>query len=248
MYLPRLFSLPFATISVIPLIAVTGLMSACQPQNLATNGTPANTTASSQTITTAATDDSAPDLIVTTTQDDAQNVTPVDTQDDTDSAPETTTTIATAPLQSTNDDNMGDDNMGDDNMGDDKTDSENPDTPEIAPEIAPEIVIPAPTPTPPPPPPAEFKPHTVLSKPDTVLLSVLGAADIIRTEGVVKIWQYRLDRCVFDFFLTPDNSLNADGRYAVRDWAYRATTLGATANELICRRALAKDRMMPHSG
>jgi hypothetical protein len=88
----------------------------------------------------------------------------------------------------------------------------------------------------------------VLSKPDTVLLSVLGAADIIRTEGVVKIWQYRLDRCVFDFFLTPDNSLNADGRYAVRDWAYRATTLGATANELICRRALAKDRMMPHSG
>ena len=91
-------------------------------------------------------------------------------------------------------------------------------------------------------------PHTVLSKPDTVLLSVLGAADIIRTEGAVKIWQYRLDRCVFDFFLTPDNSLNANGRYAVRDWAYRATILGATANELICRRALAKDRMMPQSG
>ncbi|MDB2390901.1 hypothetical protein N9X12_06755 [Alphaproteobacteria bacterium] len=104
--------------------------------------------------------------------------------------------------------------------------------------IAPEIVIPAPA-----PPPAEFKPQNVLSKPDTVLLSLLGTADIIRTEGQVKIWQYRLDRCVFDFFLTSEN-----GIYAVRDWAYRATMLGVTANELICRRALAKDRMKPASG
>ena len=222
MYSPRLFSLPFASLSVIPLIAVTGLISACQPQNLVTKGTPASTQASTQTIITAKTDASAPDLIVTESQ--------IDAQDDVGSALATTSIIAAAPLQTN----------GDQTNVDDKTDSEKPDAP------TPEIVIPAPPP--PPPPPAEFMPHTVLSKSDTVLLSVLGAADIIRTEGAVKIWQYRLDRCVFDFFLTPDNSLNANGRYAVRDWAYRATILGATANELFCRRALAKDRMTPQSG
>ncbi|WP_438996536.1 hypothetical protein [Candidatus Puniceispirillum sp.] len=227
MYSPRLFSLPLSTLSVIPLIAITGLVTACQPQNLATNGNPASTQASIQTIIIAKTDASAPDLIVTESQ--------IDAQDDVGSALATTSIIAAAPLQTN----------GDQTNVDDKTDSENTDAPtaEIASETVAEIVIPAP-----PPPPVEFMPHTVLSKPDTVLISVLGAADIIRTEGAVKIWQYRLDRCVFDFFLTPDTSLNSNGRYTVRDWAYRATTLGATANELICRRALAKDRMTPQSG
>jgi hypothetical protein len=52
---------------------------------------------------------------------------------------------------------------------------------------------------------------------------------------------------VFDFFLTPKNDMKQNGVYAVRDWAYRATILGTRANELICRRALAKDRMKPAS-
>ncbi|MGB2492265.1 MAG: hypothetical protein ACPID7_04705, partial [Candidatus Puniceispirillum sp.] len=141
---------------------------------------------------------------------------------------DSTTTVASIPPQPSDDQSA---------------DSES-ETTAVSPEKrAPEIVKPAP-----PSPPPAFKPDTVLSKADSVLLSQLGVADIIRTEGQVRIWQYRLDRCVFDFFLTPANSQNPDGTYMVRDWAYRATTLGVTANELICRRALAKDRMRPASG
>ncbi|MGB2319176.1 MAG: hypothetical protein ACPH74_03675 [Candidatus Puniceispirillum sp.] len=231
MHLSRLFCLPSVPLSVASLIVIAGLMTACQPQNIATNGTPAITNAAQQTDPIAADENTAnPDAGETVSE--AITETAIAALPDADNKPEdnadSTTTVASIPPQPSDDQSA---------------DSES-ETTAVSPEKrAPEIVKPAP-----PSPPPAFKPDTVLSKADSVLLSQLGVADIIRTEGQVRIWQYRLDRCVFDFFLTPANSQNTDGTYMVRDWAYRATTLGVTANELICRRALAKDRMRPASG
>jgi hypothetical protein len=224
-------------------------MTACQPQNIATNGTPAitNTTVPAQHTDSIAADENAPDPNATETISEAITQTVIAALPDADNKPEdnadSTITVASIPPQSS-----------DDQAADSETETVAPSPEKDAPEKdapakdapekkAPEIVKPAP-----PSPPPAFKPDTVLSKADSVLLSQLGVADIIRTEGQVRIWQYRLDRCVFDFFLTPASSQNPDGTYMVRDWAYRATTLGVTANELICRRALAKDRMRPNSG
>ena len=226
MHLPRLFCLPSVPVSVANLIVIAGLMTACQPQNIATDGTPAITsaTAKSQQTDSITADENAPDPDAGETISEAITEPVIASLPDADS----TTTMASIPPQPSDDQSA---------------DSES-ETAVASPEKrAPEIV----TPAPPSPPPA-FKPDTVLSKADSVLLSQLGVADIIRTEGQVRIWQYRLDRCVFDFFLTPANVQNPDGTYMVRDWAYRATTLGVSANELICRRALAKDRMRPASG
>jgi hypothetical protein len=234
-------------------------MTACQPQNIATNGTPAitNTTVPAQHTDSIAADENAPDPNATETISEAITQTVIAALPDADNKPEdnadSTITVTSIPPQ-----------PSDDQAADSETETAAPSPEKDAPEEkapakdapeekapakdapekkAPEIVKPAP-----PSPPPAFKPDTVLSKADSVLLSQLGVADIIRTEGQVRIWQYRLDRCVFDFFLTPASSQNPDGTYMVRDWAYRATTLGVTANELICRRALAKDRMRPNSG
>ena len=237
MHVPRLLTLSFAPLSFTTLIVTAGLLGACQPQNMSTDGTPTVATTKIVAEPVTAPDNSTADLIVTETvtetEDSADNI----SADTASPAMETgiteddnATIVASAPLQTS------------------ETQSSETRTPEVqTQDIVPEIVIAAPASPPPPPPPAEFKPDTVLSKPDTVLLSLLGAADIIRTEGQVKIWQYRLDRCVFDFFLTPKNDMKQNGVYAVRDWAYRATILDTHANELICRRALAKDRMKPAS-
>jgi len=239
MHLSRLFCLPSVPLSVASLIVIAGLMTACQPQNITTDGTPAitTTTAKSQQTDSIAADENAPDPDAGETISEAISETVITALPDADNKPEdnagSTTTMASIPPQPS-------DNQSADSESETAAASPEKDAPA---KREPEIV----TPAPPSPPPA-FKPNTVLSKADSVLLSQLGVADIIRTEGQVRIWQYRLDRCVFDFFLTPANSQNPDGTYMVRDWAYRATTLGVTANELICRRALAKDRMRPASG
>ena len=222
MLLPRLFTCSFVPLSVIKYTVLAGLLVACQPQNIATNGTPTATTKAITKPAPTPSNDTA-NLIVTETvikSSSGANSTTGTTA--TISGPTIVASVPPQPKGNT--------------ASDIQPDSMQPQ--ETVPEIVPEIVPPAP-----PSPPPEFKPHTVLAKPDSVLLSLLGTADIIRTEGQVKIWQYRLDSCVFDFFLTPEN-----GIYAVRDWAYRASILGTKANELICRRALAKDRMRPASG
>ena len=231
MHLSRLFCLPSVPLSVASLIVIAGLMTACQPQNLATDGTPAitNATANSQQTDSIAADENAPDPDAGETLSEAITEPVITALPDADS----TTTMASIPPQPSDDQSA-------DSVSETAAASPEKDAPG---KRAPEIVKPAP-----PSPPPAFKPDTVLSKADSVLLSQLGVADIIRTEGQVRIWQYRLDRCVFDFFLTPANSQNPDGTYMVRDWAYRATTLGVSANELICRRALAKDRMRLSSG
>ena len=246
MYLPRLLTLSFAPLSSITLIVTAGLLGACQPQNMSTDGTPtvATTKTAAETVAepVAAPDNSTADLVVTTTTASPETVT--ETKDSADNISADTSSPA-METGITEDDNAT--IVASAPLGTPETQTSETQSGEAKPEaIVPEIVIPAPAPVPPPPPP-EFKPDTVLSKPDTVLLSLLGAADIIRTEGQVRIWQYRLDRCVFDFFLTPKNDMKQNGVYAVRDWAYRATIMGVSANELICRRALAKDRMKPAS-
>ena len=242
MYLPRLLTLSFAPLSSITLIVTAGLLGACQPQNMSTDGTPTVATTKTVAETVAAPDNSTADLVVTTTTASPETVT--ETKDSADNISADTSSPA-METGITEDDNAT--IVASAPLGTPETQTSETQSGEAKPEaIAPEIVIPAPAPVPPPPPP-EFKPDTVLSKPDTVLLSLLGAADIIRTEGQVRIWQYRLDRCVFDFFLTPKNDMKQNGVYAVRDWAYRATIMGVSANELICRRALAKDRMKPAS-
>ena len=248
MHLSRLFCLPSVPFSVASLFIITGLMTACQPQNLATDGTSAitNVVAPAQQTDSIAADEKAPDPDAGETVSEAITETVIAALPDADNKPEdnadssttmtdnaATTTVASIPPP-----------LPEDQSADSESETTAASPEKDAPEKrAPEIVKPAP-----PSPPPAFKPDTVLSKADSVLLSQLGVADIIRTEGQVRIWQYRLDRCVFDFFLTPANSQNPDGTYMVRDWAYRATTLGVTANELICRRALAKDRMRPASG
>jgi hypothetical protein len=231
MHFSRLLCLPSVTFSVASLIVIANLMTACQPQNIATDGTPAitNATAKSQLTDSIAADENAPDPDASETISEAITEPVITALPDADS----TTTMASIPPQPSDDQSA-------DNDSETAASSPEKDTPA---KREPEIVKPAP-----PSPPPAFNPVTVLSKSDSVLLSQLGVADIIRTEGQVRIWQYRLDRCVFDFFLTPTNSQNPDGTYMVRDWAYRATTLGVPANELICRRALAKDRMRPASG
>lgn len=248
MHLSRLFCLPSVPLSVASLIVIAGLMTACQPQNITTDGTPAitNTTAKSQQTGSIAPDENAPNPDAGETVSEAITETVIAALPDADNKPEdnadstttmtdnaSTTTVASIPPQ-----------PSDDQSADSESETAAASPEKDAPaKREPEIVKPAP-----PSPPPAFKPDTVLSKADSVLLSQLGVADIIRTEGQVRIWQYRLDRCVFDFFLTPANSQNPDGTYMVRDWAYRATTLGVPANELICRRALAKDRMRATSG
>ena len=241
MYLPRLLTLSFAPLSSITLIVTAGLLGACQPQNMSTDGTPTVATTKTVAETVAAPDNSTADLVVTTTTASPETVT--ETKDSADNISAGTSSPA-METGITEDDNAT--IVASAPLGTSETQTSETQSGEAKPEaIVPEIVIPAPAPVPPPPP--EFKPDTVLSKPDTVLLSLLGAADIIRTEGQVRIWQYRLDRCVFDFFLTPKNDMKQNGVYALRDWAYRATIMGVSANELICRRALAKDRMKPAS-
>ena len=243
MYLPRLLTLSFAPLSSITLIVTAGLLCACQPQNMSTDGTPTVATTKPVAEPVAAPDNSTADLVVTTTTASPETVT--ETKDSADNILADTSSPA-METGITEDDNAT--IVASAPLGTPETQTSETQSGEAKPEaIVPEIVIPAPAPVPPPPPPPEFKPDTVLSKPDTVLLSLLGAADIIRTEGQVRIWQYRLDRCVFDFFLTPKNDMKQNGVYAVRDWAYRATIMGVSANELICRRALAKDRMKPAS-
>jgi len=62
----------------------------------------------------------------------------------------------------------------------------------------------------------------------------LGAADFTRREGQMETWQYRLEMCVVDYFLSPKGG----GREIV-SWAWRSPMVGESIDALACRRALA---------
>ena len=88
---------------------------------------------------------------------------------------------------------------------------------------------------PPPPPPAELAPATLLGIDQAGLFSTLGAADLLRQEGSMEVWQYRLTACVVDFYIYPA----ATGRQ-VTHWDWRVTTIGQTLDVTACRQQLAE--------
>ena len=91
-----------------------------------------------------------------------------------------------------------------------------------------------PPPPPPPPPPAELTPSSLLGISSATLQARLGMADFTRREGKMETWQYRLDVCVVDYFLFPN-----EGRREIVSWAWRAPTVGIAVDAVACRRALA---------
>ena len=97
------------------------------------------------------------------------------------------------------------------------------------------MVQPAPPPPPPPPPPAELAPATLLGIDQNGLLTRLGAADLLRREGSMEVWQYRLTGCVVDFYIYPA----ATGRL-VTHWDWRVPTIGQTLDATACRQQLAE--------
>ena len=87
----------------------------------------------------------------------------------------------------------------------------------------------------PPPPPAELAPATLLGIDQAGLFSTLGAADLLRQEGSMEVWQYRLTACVVDFYIYPA----ATGRQ-VTHWDWRVPKIGQTLDETACRQQLAE--------
>ena len=90
-------------------------------------------------------------------------------------------------------------------------------------------------PPPPPPPPAELAPATLLGIDQAGLFSTLGAADLLRQEGNMEVWQYRLTACVVDFYIYPA----ATGRQ-VTHWDWRVPKIGQTLDVTACRQQLAE--------
>ena len=88
---------------------------------------------------------------------------------------------------------------------------------------------------PPPPPPAELAPATLLGIDQAGLFSTLGAADLLRQEGNMEVWQYRLTACVVDFYIYPA----ATGRQ-VTHWDWRVPKIGQTLDVTACRQQLAE--------
>ena len=96
-----------------------------------------------------------------------------------------------------------------------------------------ELAMAAPPPPPPPPPP-ELTPSSLVGLSEAALRTRLGAADFTRREGQMETWQYRLEMCVVDYFLSPKGG----GREIV-SWAWRSPMVGESIDALACRRALA---------
>ena len=90
-------------------------------------------------------------------------------------------------------------------------------------------------PPPPPPPPAELAPATLLGIDQAGLFARLGTADLLRQEGNMEVWQYRLTACVVDFYIYPA----ATGRQ-VTHWDWRVPKIGQTLDVTACRQQLAE--------
>ena len=94
-------------------------------------------------------------------------------------------------------------------------------------------------PLPPPAPPAQLQPASLVGLTNQSLESEIGAADFIRTEGKMQVWQYKLGSCITDFFLYPADGQETASVFLVTDWYSRASTFGTHLNARKCREDLA---------
>ena len=114
----------------------------------------------------------------------------------------------------------------------DQTDTDT-DDPNIKTDSTQQLAMVQPAP-PPPPPPAELAPATLLDLEADALLMRFGTADLLRREGSMEVWQYRLASCVVDFYIYP----TTDGR-RISHWDWRVPTIGRSLDMTACRQQLA---------
>lgn len=113
-------------------------------------------------------------------------------------------------------------------------------TPEPKPKPAPEpkpMPKPIPKPKPVPKPLAQLQPASLVGLTDQALLREIGAADFVRFEGEMQIWQYKMASCVTDFFLY--QAVDPATGYQVVDWHSRASQYEGRLNKKSCREELA---------
>lgn len=103
-----------------------------------------------------------------------------------------------------------------------------PPEPEPMPEPA---LKPEPAPPPPPPPPL-FDPQQAVGWSADGLIAEIGAADFIRAEGSMQVWQYRSSYCVADFFFYP--KADQAELLILRGWHIRPTNIGAGLSDKTC--------------
>ena len=83
--------------------------------------------------------------------------------------------------------------------------------------------------------PQDLDPQLFLGQSPDELTNRLGAPSILRTEGNVEIWQYRLSDCVVDFFF-----YDKAGTLAATHTDMRSPFLGGQLDQAACRHALHK--------
>ena len=69
----------------------------------------------------------------------------------------------------------------------------------------------------------------------TALERQLGPASVIRQEGLVQIWQYRLAACVADFFFYPAGETSG---LRLTAWDARSVVIGQPFDARACRAGL----------
>ncbi len=93
--------------------------------------------------------------------------------------------------------------------------------------------------TPPLPPPVVlpvFDPASVMNQRPEELLRQLGTASVIREEGYVQIWQYRIEACIADFFFYQNSKDSM--RLHLTAWDARSTVIGGKLDMKACRNEL----------
>ena len=241
---------------LIPAMAtITLALAACEVQPVVTAGTPpASTTAAApvetapaQTAAGASSGEAVDDSSATVAE--AETIPEAVTEAAT--AADTVSAIAEAPADDTPADETFSEETGAESLAavEAAETSEVPETPEtpsstgtndagadVADDSAPavtELTMAAPPPPPPPPPP-ELTPSSLVGLSEAALRTRLGAADFTRREGQMETWQYRLEMCVVDYFLSPK-----EGGREIVSWAWRSPMVGESIDALACRRALA---------
>jgi hypothetical protein len=82
------------------------------------------------------------------------------------------------------------------------------------------------------PPPPLFNPDRAVGWSAEGLIAEIGAADFIRAEGAMRVWQYRSSYCVADFFFYPQ--AGQVELLILRGWHIRPTDVGAALSEKTC--------------